>query len=140
VNRGDGDNPTLAVGLSATVEEEVTADMTAAAVGSGDVSVLATPVILSLVERAAVQAVRDHLPKGTTSVGASVALAHHVPTPVGARVLAHVQLDQIDGRRLRFRFTVSDGTGEVASGTHVRVLVVRETFEARAQARGGARD
>jgi len=139
VNGSDGDSPTLAIGLSAAVEEAVTADMTAAAVGSGDVPVLATPAVLSLVERAAVQAVRDHLPKGTTTIGASVALAHLAPTPIGAMVRAEVRLDQIDGRRLRFRFTVSDGAGEVANGTHVRVLVDREKFEARAKARGEAR-
>jgi predicted thioesterase len=123
------------VGLSAVVEEPVTGEMTAAAFGSGDVPVLATPAVLSLVERAAVEAVRDHLPSGTTTVGASVALAHHAPTSVGARVRANVLLDQVDGRRLRFRFTVSDEAGEVASGTHVRVLVDRERFEARARVR-----
>jgi fluoroacetyl-CoA thioesterase len=135
VTEGDASRPTLAVGLSAWFEETVTDDMTAAAVGSGDVPVLATPVLLSLVERTAVQAVREHLPPGTTTVGASVALAHQAPTPVGQTVRTHVQLDQVDGRRLRFRFTVSDGVGEIATGTHVRVVVEREQFEADSRAR-----
>jgi fluoroacetyl-CoA thioesterase len=117
------------------VEETVTDGMTAAAVGSGDGDVLATPALLALVERAAVQALREHLPAGTTTVGASVALVHQAPTPVGARVRAEARLDQIDGRRFRFRFTVADPAGEVASGTHVRVLVDRERFEASARAR-----
>jgi fluoroacetyl-CoA thioesterase len=121
--------------LSTVFEETVTDDMTARAVGSGDVDVLATPALLALVERAAVQAVREHLPAGATTVGASVALVHQAPTSSGATVRVEARLDQIDGRRLRFRFTVSDRSGEVANGTHVRVLVDRERFEASARAR-----
>lgn len=122
------------------IEEMVTDDMTAVAVGSGDVPVLATPVVLSLVERAAVEALRGHLPPGTTTVGGSAALAHQAPTPVGAKVGVRVKLDQVDGRRLRFRFTVSDPAGEVATGTHVRVVVDRKRFEATAKARAGQGD
>jgi fluoroacetyl-CoA thioesterase len=133
-----GSGPTT--GLSAVIEETVTADMTSAAVGSGDVPVLATPAVLALVERAAVESLRDHLPPGTTTVGASVGLAHLAPTPVGAYVRAEVILDQIDGRRLRFRFTVSDHAGEVANGTHVRALVDRERFEREARARADRKE
>jgi fluoroacetyl-CoA thioesterase len=128
-----GGSPTT--GLSAVIEERVTDDMTAAAVGSGDVPVLATPAVLALVERAAVESLRDHLPAGSTTVGASVGLAHLAPTSTGARVRAEVLLDQVDGRRLRFRFTVTDGAGEVANGTHVRVLVDRKRFESEARSR-----
>ena len=116
--------------------------MTAAAVGSGDVPVLATPMVLALVERAAMEAVREQLAEGATTVGFSAVLAHLAPTPAGAKVSAHVLLDQVDGRRLRFRFTVSDAAGEVANGTHVRVIVNRKSFEAHADARrhaGGER-
>ena len=125
----------MIAGLSSVLEETVTDQMTAASVGSGDVAVLATPAVLALVERASVESVRSHLPAGTTTVGVSVALAHQAPTPVGATVHAEAALDQIDGRRLRFRFTVADQAGQVASGTHVRVLVDREQFEATARAR-----
>lgn len=119
------------------VEEIVTDGMTATAVGSGDVPVLATPSVLAFVERASVEAVRDHLPPGVTTVGASADLTHHAPSPIGATVQAYAVLDQVEGRRLRFRFTVSDQAGEVANGTHVRVVVDREWFESAAQARSG---
>ncbi len=135
MTQGDAEGPTPVAGLSAEIERTVTDDMTAAAVGSGDVPLLATPVILTLVERAAVEAVRGHLPPGATTVGASVALVHQAPTPVGATIQAQVVLDQVDGRRLRFRFTVSDSAGEVAHGTHDRVVVDRDRFEASASAR-----
>jgi len=135
VTPSDAGKATPVVGLEATVEERVTEGMTASAVGSGDVPVLATPAVLALVERASVEAVREHLPPGVTTVGSSADLTHHAPSPVGATVRAHAVLDQVEGRRLRFRFTVSDDAGEVATGTHVRVLVDRDRFEAAASDR-----
>ncbi|MGH2674293.1 MAG: thioesterase family protein [Actinomycetota bacterium] len=118
----------LEPGLQATVEETVTDEMTAERLGSGDVPVLGTPAVLALVEAAAVAAVADALELGTASVGASVRLDHVAPTPVGATVTATAALDEVDGRRLRFRFEVTDGAGPVARGEHVRVIVDRDRF------------
>jgi predicted thioesterase len=118
----------LAPGRQATVEETVTEDMTAQRLGSGDVPVLGTPAILALVEAAAVTAVAEALDPGTTSVGASVELDHLAPTPVGGTVTATAALAEVEGRRLTFRFEVTDAAGPVARGTHVRVVVDRERF------------
>ncbi|HEV8571917.1 MAG TPA: hotdog domain-containing protein [Actinomycetota bacterium] len=122
----------LEPGLAATVRQVVGEDDTAEAIGSGDVPVLATPVILTLVERAAVAAVAPHLEPATTTVGARVGLDHLSPTPVGARVSATARLDSVEGRRLRFSFEVSDGRGVVARGIHIRVVVGRDAFLAQA--------
>jgi fluoroacetyl-CoA thioesterase len=112
--------------------------MTAHSVGSGEVRVLATPVVVALVERAAVSCLAGKLPGGTTSVGASVELAHLAPTPIGATVTARVHLEKVEGgRRLTFSFSVSDPGGEIATGTHVRVVVDRERFEQTAAGRAG---
>jgi fluoroacetyl-CoA thioesterase len=128
----------LAPGLEAAISEIVTESMTADHVGSGSVPVLATPVVLSLIERAAVTALAGNLPHGSTSVGAAVELAHLAPTPVGATVTARARLEKVEGnRRLSFSFTVSDPAGEIASGTHVRVVVDRARFVATAAQRGG---
>jgi fluoroacetyl-CoA thioesterase len=123
----------LEPGLAATVRQVVGEDDTAEAVGSGDVAVLATPVVLTLVERAAVAAVAPHLEPATTTVGARVGLDHLSPTPVGARVAATARLDSVEGRRLRFSFEVSDAGGVVARGIHIRVVVGREAFLEQAQ-------
>ncbi|HEX9236250.1 MAG TPA: hotdog domain-containing protein [Actinomycetota bacterium] len=110
--------------------------MTADRVGSGDVRVLATPAALALVERAAVASLAGRLPDGATTVGASVELAHLAPTPVGAEVVARAHLDRVEGgRRLTFSFSVSDQAGEIAHGTHVRVVVDRRRFADAATAR-----
>ena len=129
----------LTAGLQGAAQDIVSEAMTAAQVGSGDVPVLATPVVLSLVERAAVSSVAGKLPKGSTSVGASVELSHLAPTPVGARIQAHTRLEHVEGdRRLTFSFSVTDPAGEVAAGTHVRVIVDRKRFEDAAASRSGA--
>jgi fluoroacetyl-CoA thioesterase len=118
----------LEPGLTATVRHAVGDEDTAEEVGSGDVPVLATPVVLTLVERAAVAAVAPHLDPGTTTVGARVGLDHLAPTAVGARVSATARLEAVEGRRLRFSFEVSDVRGVVARGIHFRVVVQRAAF------------
>jgi predicted thioesterase len=115
-------------GLQATVEETVTEEMTAERLGSGDVPVLGTPAVLALVEAAAVAAVADHLEPGKTTVGASVELEHVAPTAVGVEVAATAALREVDGRRLRFGFEVTDLAGPIARGTHLRVVVDRRRF------------
>jgi fluoroacetyl-CoA thioesterase len=115
-------------GLQATVEETVTEEMTAERLGSGDVPVLGTPAVLALVEAAAVAAVADHLEPGETTVGASVELEHVAPTAVGVEVAATAALREVDGRRLRFGFEVTDLAGPIARGAHQRVVVDRRRF------------
>jgi fluoroacetyl-CoA thioesterase len=109
--------------------------MTARHVGSGEVDVLSTPWVLALVERTTVDAIAPHLPEGLTSVGASVELVHSAPSIVGRHVRAHARAEDIDKRKVRFAFTVSDEGGEVARGTIVRVLVDRNAFERAAAKR-----
>lgn len=114
----------------------MTDGMTAAAVGSGDVPVLATPWVAALVERAAVAAVANAgSPPGTTTVGVSITIEHTAPTPVGATVRATAVLTEVAGRRLRFTAVVRDSGGEIATSSHERVLVDRERFESTARDR-----
>jgi fluoroacetyl-CoA thioesterase len=122
-------------GLEQTAQQTVTADMTAAELGSGDLAVLGTPAVLALVERVAVTTVTPSLEPGTTTVGIRVELDHVAPTPVGSMVSASARLEAADPRRLTFSFEVSDAAGPVARGTHVRAIVVRDEFLARAEAR-----
>jgi fluoroacetyl-CoA thioesterase len=137
VEPGDG---VALVGAEATVEWPVTPAMTARNVGSGEVNVLSTPWVLALVERAAVDAVAPHLPDGATTVGTSVDLTHSAPSVVGRQAHAYVLVESVDGRKIRFSFRVSDEAGEVARGTHVRVIVDRERFERSAVTRARSKD
>jgi predicted thioesterase len=123
---------TLAAGLTARVELTVTDADTAQAVGSGDVPVLGTPRVLALAEAATVAATATRMPSGQTSVGLRVELDHRAPTPVGRTVAALARLAKVDGRRLLFEVTVTDGDEIVADGRVERVLVDRQRFVERA--------
>ena len=125
----------LEVGLESTVEQSVSEDMTAQALGSGEVPVLGTPALVALVERAAVEALSGRLGDGETSVGATIELHHLAPTPVGEPVMATVRLASIDDRTLDFEIEVLDRAGTVARGRHRRVVVDRDSFVASALAR-----
>jgi fluoroacetyl-CoA thioesterase len=120
------------VGASAQLELTVTDADTAQTVGSGDVPVLATPRVLALAEAATVRALARRLESGTTTVGTRVELSHRAPTPIGRTVLATAKLTKVDGRRLTFEVTVSEGDTVVAEARVDRMLVDRSTFLATA--------
>jgi predicted thioesterase len=124
---------TLAPGLTASVTLVVADGDTALALRSGDVPVLGTPRLIALAEQASVEATESELPSGRTTVGYQVQLAHLTPTPVGGTVVAEATLEQVEGRRLTFRVSVSDARGLVAAGRITRVVVERARFLERAQ-------
>jgi fluoroacetyl-CoA thioesterase len=109
---------------------------TSLAMHSGDVPVLGTPRVVALAEEATVVAVADHLAPNATTVGYQVQLTHLAPTPIGGRVSAEATLESIEGRRLTFRVSVSDGRGLVAAGRITRVVVERARFLERATGDG----
>ncbi|MEU4554492.1 putative thioesterase [Micromonospora violae] len=124
--------PAFAPGLTAQVELTVTDADTAQAVGSGDVPVLGTPRVLALAEAATVAATATGMPPGSTTVGTRVELEHLAPTVIGRTVRAQALLASVDGRRLSFEVTVSDGDQTVARGRVDRILVDRGRFVERA--------
>src|SRR6201995_3365401 len=88
---------------------------TAAALGSGDVPVLAAPRLLALAEAATVRALDGALAPGQTSVGTSVRLEHTAASPVGMRITVTAELTGVDGRRLTFSIEAKDAHGTVAA-------------------------
>jgi fluoroacetyl-CoA thioesterase len=123
----------LAPGLSASITIVVEEADTAVSMGSGDVPVLATPRVVAVAEQASVEAIGGALTPGTTTVGYEVQLAHLSPTPVGGKITAEATLENVEGRRLTFRVSVSDARGLVAAGRVTRVIVIRDRFIERAQ-------
>lgn len=124
--------PVFAPGSSARVELTVTDSDTAQALGSGDVPVLGTPRVLALAEAATVVATARQMPAGMTTVGVRVELDHKAATPIGRTVFAQATLAKVDGRRLLFEVTVTDGSATVAEGRIERVLVDRHKFVEKA--------
>jgi fluoroacetyl-CoA thioesterase len=118
----------LRPGLAASVELVVTEDDTALTMRTGDVPLLATPRVVTMAEEASVMAINGEIADGNTSVGYRVQLDHLAPTAIGGRVRAEATLESIEGRRLTFRVSVSDGHGLVAAGRITRVIVERARF------------
>lgn len=125
----------LLPGLTGEAVTPVTADNTATAMGSGTVAVFATPALAALLEAAAVDALRNALENGQTSVGVHLDVQHLAATPVGMTVRAEARLMTVEGRRLTFRVAAFDGVEQVGVGTHQRVIVDTERFMSRTAAK-----
>ena len=124
-------HPGLRGEASLTVGEEHTAPR----VGSGAVHVLATPVMINLFEAAALAAIESLLPPGHQSLGPVLNVRHIAATPVGMRVVATAVVEKIDGRTVHFRLEARDERDLIGDGTHERVVVNVEKFDARVQAK-----
>jgi len=126
---------TITPGLSAEIETLVTEADTAAKRGSGLVPVYSTPALVGLMEAAAVQVLKGHLPAGQTSVGTRIDIQHQAATPVGMRVRARAELITIEGRKLTFRIEAWDEVEKVGEAVHERFLVDESRFILRTQAK-----
>src|ERR1700751_1192841 len=90
-------------GLTGTAEIVVGPEHTAPFVGSGRIAVLATPVMINLIEAAALKAVEHLLPAGHQSLGIHLDVSHTAATPVGLRVTATAEVTAVEGRTISFR-------------------------------------
>ena len=118
----------IETGLKYTSELTVTDAMTAVAVGSGDMPVLATPMMMALMENAAMLAVRDELPEGCTTVGGHIESSHLKPTRVGDTVRAPAEVTETDGKKIAFRVAAYASETLLGQGTHLRFVVDKERF------------
>ena len=113
----------------------VAEEHTAPRVGSGAIHVLATPVMINLFEAAALAAVEHLLPPGHQSLGTVLNVRHIAATPVGMRVTAVASVEKIEGRTIFFSLEARDERDLIGDGTHERVVVNVEKFDARVQAK-----
>lgn len=122
----------LKVGLKNSAEKIVAEEDTALKVGSGSLKVLATPVMISLMEKSAADLVEKILPEEFTSVGISLNVQHLSPTPVGLKIFAEAVIKEIDGRKIIFEVFAKDEREEIGRGTHERFIVDRKKFQSKA--------
>ena len=123
----------VTAGLTGSAEIMVGDEHTAPRVGSGRVRVLATPVMINVMEAAALAAVEHLLPPGHQSLGTHLNVSHYAATPVGMRLRATAEVTKIEGRNIEFRVEAHDEKERVGDGTHVRVVVNVERFDQRVQ-------
>jgi fluoroacetyl-CoA thioesterase len=123
----------LKPGLTGSAGLVVGVEHTAPSIGSGLVPVLATPVMINVIEAAALAAVEHLLPAGHQSLGIHLDVRHFAATPIGMAVRATAEVVAVDGRTLSFRVEAHDDKEAIGDGTHQRVVVNVARFDARVQ-------
>src|SRR5271169_668332 len=93
--------------------------------------VLATPVMILMMENAALNAIRPYLDPGESAVGTAIAVSHLAATPVGYMVRAEAEVIGVDGRRVEFKVSARDEAEEIGNGTHQRIVINLGSFNAR---------
>ena len=121
----------LPAGLTGTAELLVGEQHTAPRIGSGRIRVLATPVMINLLEAAALAAVEQSLPEHHQSLGTHLDVTHVAATPVGMKVRATAEVLRVEGRTIYFRVRAEDERELIGEGTHERVVVNLERFDKR---------
>jgi len=127
----------LSLGLKGSAELVVGNEHTAPSIGSGKVPVLATPVMINLIEAASLAAVEHLLPAGHQSLGIHLDVRHFAATPIGMRVTASAELTAVEGRTLSFAVEARDEKGPIGGGAHQRVVVNVARFDERVQRKLG---
>src|SRR5215470_238965 len=85
--------------------------------------VFATPMMITIMENAALNAIRDYLEPGESAVGTAVDIKHLAATPVGHRVTAEAEVTAVDGRKISFNVSARDELEEIGRGTHERAVI-----------------
>jgi len=123
-------------GLKGSAEITVGDKHTAPSIGSGEITVLGTPVMINLMEAAALDAIEEFLEPGHQSLGTHLDVSHVAATPVGMKARASAEVTAVEGNRVSFRLEAHDETEKIGEGTHTRVVVNVERFDARVAKKG----
>ena len=121
----------IEIGMTHRTVRTVEPAYTAAALKSGLLDVLATPIMIAWMEECGMECVQSKLEEGFGTVGTLVNVTHEAPTPVGGQVTVSCFLRQVDGRRLVFAVEASDKGGIIGRGSHERFVVDGAKFQAK---------
>jgi fluoroacetyl-CoA thioesterase len=118
----------LKPGLTGQAIVSVTDENTAIKFGSGSMTVFATPAMAGLMEKAAINAVDEHLPYGFATVGTHLDIKHLAATPLNMIVMAKAELIEINGNKLKFKVEAFDEVEKIGEGFHFRYIIQLENF------------
>jgi fluoroacetyl-CoA thioesterase len=99
--------------------------------------VLATPVMIMVMENAALNAMKPYLDASESALGTRVDVRHLAPTPAGRRVIGEAEITEVDGRRITFTIRAKDGTEVIGIGTHERTIIDLAKFSERLKSKFG---
>jgi len=98
--------------------------------------VLATPIMILMMENAALNAIRPYLEPGESAVGTAIDVRHLAATPVGHTVRAEAEVIKVEGKRIEFKVSARDELEEIGDGTHQRTVINLRTFNERLAIKG----
>src|SRR5258707_6851076 len=93
--------------------------------------VLATPVMVLIMETAALAAIRPYLDNGESAVGTAIDIRHLAATPLGHEVRAEAEVVKVEGKRIEFKVSAHDELEEIGRGTHQRMVIDLASFNER---------
>ncbi|MCI1305272.1 MAG: thioesterase [Lachnospiraceae bacterium] len=127
----------MEIGIKGNSTFTVKEDMLAVHVGSGEVRVLATPCLVTAIEKTASESVKPYLEEDRTTVGTRVNITHSAATPCGMKFFVETELAAVseNGKILTFMVSVRDEAGIISEGTHERAIVRKQRFEEKAAAK-----
>lgn len=120
--------PSIEVGLKSEATQEVTPELTAPHIGSGSLSVYATPAMAALIENTCASMVSELLPEGQTTVGVEIRLRHLAPTPVNNVVKIQVEVISIEKNMISFNAQIFDEVELVGEAEHRRAVIEVDRF------------
>lgn len=127
----------ILIGTKCQLEQTVTEELTAAAVGSGALPVFGTPFMAAMMENAAMTCLQNFLEEGQGSVGTHLEISHDAPTPIGMNVWAEAEITAVseNGKMVDFTVKAWDEKGAIGSGTHTRAIIKNDKFLAKCNAK-----
>ena len=91
----------------------------------------ATPMMIMVMENAALNAIKAYLDPGESAVGTAVNVRHLAATPVGRLVSGEAEVQKIEGRQIEFAVRATEGANEIGVGSHSRVVINVAKFTQR---------
>lgn len=122
-------------GQTAKISTTVTIDKLASSVGSGTAQVFSTPMMIALMENAAMNCIKDSLDEGETSVGTEINVKHISASPLGIDVYAVAKVTSNEGRKVNFDIEAFDSQGKIGEASHTRFVLDSDIFETKAKAK-----
>jgi len=99
--------------------------------------VLATPIMIMMMENAALNAIKPYLDPNESALGTRVDIRHLAATPAGRSITANAEVTRIDGRHIEFRIDAKDGSEQIGAGTHERMIIDLARFAESLKAKSG---
>lgn len=120
----------ILIGTKCQLEQTVTQEITAAAIGSGALPVFGTPFMAAMMENAALTCLQNFLDEGQGSVGTHLDISHDAPTPIGMKVWAEAEITAVseNGKMVDFAVKAWDEKGPIGHGVHTRAIINNQRF------------